>query len=69
MISELAVPFEWLLGAGALIASGLVYYVREKFANNDKAHDRIGVKMDRVDQKIDHILHNHAPKMPPFKER
>lgn len=56
---------------GALLVSLCVlvmHWIRDGFVRNDREHKALGDEMKTVGRKVDHVILNHQPKMPPFEE-
>lgn len=68
MADALLVSIEWVLALVGLMLTGGLFWLREKFHRNDKDHDAIGKGVERVQNKLDHIITHHKPQMPPMND-
>lgn len=68
-LSRHVVPVEWLLWLGGTLIACVVYYIREKFAHNDREHEKMKHSVKSVDSKLLHIIAHHHPQMPPYDDK
>jgi len=53
--SPVTLPSTWLLGLIGVLLAIVVWFLKRIITDNDKAHQELGKRIDRVDGKVDRV--------------
>ncbi|MCY4122107.1 MAG: hypothetical protein OXG72_14435 [Acidobacteria bacterium] len=53
--SPVTLPATWLLGLIGVLLAIIVWFLKRIITDNDKAHQELGARINRVDGKIDRV--------------
>lgn len=58
--SPVTLPSTWLLGLIGILLAIVVWFLKRIITDNDKAHQELGKRLDRVDGKVDKLASDVA---------
>ncbi len=58
--SPVALPSTWLLGLIGVLLAIVVWFLKRIITDNDKAHQELGTRIDRVEGKVDRLASDVA---------
>ena len=54
-VSPVTLPSTWLLGLIGILLAIVVWFLKRLITDNEKAHQQLGTRIDRVDGKVDRV--------------